>query len=342
MKVLVLMDNTGGVAFHRLFTPYARIQQDFGIEVNVSQTPNDWVNIKFKDFDCVIFNRWLGLHQYNILEQIRKAEIPIIVDVDDYWVIPRSNPAYAMYRKYIKNMTKDCMKLADAITCSTTILANKIYELNSNIHIMPNALDFSQAQWNQQKQKQEKFTIGWVGGITHYQDLTMVGNAIKRFCEQYNAEFLMCGYHAESSEWHKCEKAITGESIENRPNWFKTIRGTRADLYGQSYALFDMCIAPLQETNFNQYKSELKIVEASAYRLPIVVSDVNPYIMHSDNSGVVFTNNTEEEWFNAIEGVYKLGNIFDMGQKNHEYCNIRHNLYDINKKRVELIKSLCN
>ena len=342
MRILVLMDNTSGVAFHRLFTPFARIQQDHGITVDVSQKPDEWVNINFKQYDCVVYNRWLGLHQYNILDQIRKADIPVIVDIDDYWVVPRSNPAYSMYRKYIKNMTKDSIKLADAIMCSTTILANKIYELNSKIHIMPNALDFIQPQWNQQKQKQDKFTIGWVGGITHYQDLTMVGNAIKRFCEQYDAEFIMCGYHTENAEWHKCEKAITGESIENRPHWFKTVRGTRADLYGQSYALFDMCIAPLQESNFNQYKSELKIVEAAAYKLPIVVSDVNPYRLHCQNSGVVFTDNREEDWFDAIESIYKLGNIFEMGDKNYHYCEEEHNLKSINSKRIELIKSLCN
>lgn len=336
MRILILMDNASGVSFHRLFTPYARMQQDYDIEVEVSQIPREWINIDFTRFDAVIFNRWLSVAQFNIFEKLNALNIPYICDVDDYWVLPKSNPAYSMYKKIIKNATKDAIYNATHITCSTSILAEKIKELNSNITILPNALDLSQDQWNVEKQVNQKFTIGWAGGITHLEDLKMVGNSIRRFCEENDAIFYMAGYHTESSEWQMCEKAITGKSILERPDWFKTIRGTSPTDYGSAYALFDVCIAPLKESNFNQYKSELKIVEAAAYNLPIIVSKVKPYTLHEKNKGVIFVDNNEEDWYNALKNIQTV-----IGDYNAEYCNLHHNLKSINQTRYELLKSLC-
>lgn len=335
MRILVLMDSASGVSFHRLFTPYARLQATHDVTVEVSQTPNTWVNIDFKKYDVVVFNRWLSVAQYNILEILNKLDIPFICDVDDYWVVPKSNPAYQMYKKIIKNACKDAIYNATHITTSTTILESKIHELNKNTTVLPNALDLSQNQWNEAKRVNEKLTIGWVGGITHLEDLKQVGESVKEFCEQKNAIFYMAGYHPEHREWQLCEKAITGKPIDQRPEWFKTIRGTTPTDYGSAYSLFDFCIAPLQQTNFNQYKSELKIVEAAAYKLPIIVSDVNPYSLHHKNKGVLFARN-ENEWFDMLCSVSELD-----GQLNFDYCNEHHNLDTINKKRFELLKSLC-
>ena len=89
MRILVLMDSASGVSFHRLFTPYARLQATHDVTVEVSQTPNTWVNIDFKKYDVVVFNRWLSVAQYNIFEILNKLDIPFICDVDDYWVVQK-------------------------------------------------------------------------------------------------------------------------------------------------------------------------------------------------------------------------------------------------------------
>lgn len=340
MRILVLMDNASGVSYHRLFTPYAKLQQDYNITVDVTQSPIDWVNIDYTLYDAVVFNRWLGRFQYNIVEKILAAGCKLVCDMDDYWVLPRSNPAYKMYEKLVKNCVKDMMGMADIITCSTQHLADKVHEFNTNTIVFPNCLDLSHSQWQLPKQKQDKLTIGWVGGISHLEDLKMLGDSVKRFCEDFDAEFYMAGYHSDAVEWHQCEKAVTGESIENRPKWFKTIVGTRADQYGQSYSLFDFVIAPLQKNNFNQYKSELKIIEAAGYNLPIVVSEVMPYTLHKDNKGVVFTENNPDKWYKSLMRCFYF--IDELAPKNVEYCNIHHNLEKVNAKRYKMLVDLCS
>jgi glycosyltransferase involved in cell wall biosynthesis len=340
MKILILMDNNSGVSFHRLFTPYAKMQQDYDMVVDVSQTPTDWINIDYTQYDAVVFNRWCGIYQYNVFEAILKAKCKLVCDIDDYWVIPRSNPAFKFYKKVIKNCVKDAMALADIVTCSTDHLASKVKEFNKNTITFPNALDLTGEQWNLPKQKGDKLRVGWVGGISHLEDLKCVGDAVKRFCEDYDAEFYMCGYHSDSTEWHSCEKTITGVGLDKRPEWFKTVLGTRADLYGQSYALFDFCIAPLREDNFNQYKSELKIVEAAAYQLPIICSYVKPYSFHLYNPGVMLCNNTFESWYQCLKSM--VNPIEMRGQANTDYCNKYHNLKTINEQRYQMLLELCS
>jgi glycosyltransferase involved in cell wall biosynthesis len=231
------------------------------------------------------------------------------------------------------------MGLADIVTCSTDHLASKVKEFNTNTITFPNALDLTGEQWNLPKQKGDKLRIGWVGGISHLEDLKCVGDSVKRFCEDFDAEFYMCGYHSDAIEWHQCEKAITGVGLEHRPSWFKTVLGTRADLYGQSYALFDFCIAPLREDNFNQYKSELKIVEAAAYKLPIICSNVKPYNFHWGNEGILLCPNTFDDWYEHLN--YMKENTAERGQSNFEYCNEHHNLKTINEQRFNMLVELC-
>ena len=240
-----------GVSFHRLYTPYVKIQIDYGITVDVSVDQNEWADLPFEKYDCVVFNRWLGKLQYNILPVLAKKKIPFIVDIDDYWVLPKYNPAYKFYRAYIKNGIKDSLHYADAVMVTTPQLREKVREFNHNVHIVPNALDYNQSQWK--AETEHPFTIGWVGGLSHTEDLKLLSDKIKPICEEYGARFLMCGFHENVPDWAIMEKAITGEPRHKRPEWFETRVGTKANEFGKYYSEIDICLAPLQKTQFNRY-----------------------------------------------------------------------------------------
>lgn len=330
------MDGMNGVSFHRLYTPYARLQVDHGITVDVSQNQKEWADLPFDKYDCVVFNRWLGSLQYNILPILAKKKIPFIVDVDDYWVLPKHNPAYKYYRAYLKNGVKDAISYADAVMVTTEQLREQVRELNKNVHIVPNALDLNQSMWKEEKL--HPLTIGWVGGVSHTEDLKLLSDKIKPICENYGVRFLMCGFHEHTKEWAIMEKAITGEPRHNRPSWFETRTGTQANKYGAYYSEIDIAVAPLTSAHFNRYKSELKIVEAAAYKLPIFVSEVEPYTNHKDNLGCFFVK--RNDW-SEIGKLIESGKHKEVGEINYNYCQEHHNLKDTNKKRLELLLSVC-
>ena len=335
MRVLCLFDGVTGVSFHRLGTPYSRLQIDYGITVDVSINQDDWVNLDYSKYDVLVINRWFGKYQYNILPIIEKANIPFVVDIDDYWVLPKYNPSYPYYRAYIKNGIKDALSFADAVTCTTPQLKEKCEEFNENVTILPNALDLSQPQWN--KKTDHKPTFGWVGGVSHTYDIQLMRDYIKPICEEQGYRFLMGGHHENQAKWYEMEKYITGVDRSKRPHWFDKREGTRADKYGEFYSEIDIALAPLTGDKFNRYKSELKILEAAAYRLPIFVSEVEPYTNHKGNMGVFFVK--QNDW-SEVTKLIESGRMQEVGQANYDYCNEHHNLKEINKKRLDVLNSV--
>lgn len=332
------MDGMNGVAFHRLYTPFARLQVDHDVTVDVSQTQDEWASIEYEKYDIVVFNRWLGKLQYNILPILAKKKIPFVVDLDDYWVIPKHNPAYTFYKAYLKNGVKDAMSYADAVMVTTPQLESKVKEFNTNTTIVPNALDTTQSQWL--VEKPHPFTIGWVGGLSHTEDLKLLSGQIKEICETHDVRFLMCGFHEYNQDWATMEKAITGEPRNKRPEWFETRNGTRADIYGSYYAEIDIALAPLTSAHFNRYKSELKIMEAAAYSLPILTSKVEPYTNHLDNKGVIFVE--KNDWKTPLTELIQSGKAQTIGQHNYKYCQARHDIKEINKKRIQVLENVLN
>ena len=328
MKLLILTDGINGVVYHRLFTPHLRMQLDGHAEVSVCQSPEEWLTLDYRAFDVIIFSRWLGAKHYDVLKKIADSGTPYVVDIDDYWVLPKYNPAYPAYRSGIKQAIKDAINYADAVITTTPALASQIREINENVIIASNCLDYTHKQWEAvPMERTDKVKVGWIGVVTHEEDLKLIVDQIKGL----DIEFYICGY-TPGDIWNRIAKSM--------PN-AKIVEGTSVFEYGEVYRHFDIVIAPLQDTKFNNCKSELKIIEASAYKKPIICSAVYPYIYHQANDGVLLV--TQNDWRTAIQKLIDAGHSVrqSMGVSNYDYCQKHHNLSLHNLTRLALYKSLC-
>lgn len=327
MKLLILTDGINGVVYHRVYTPHMRMQINGQAEVDVCQSQAEWMDIDFKNYDVVIFSRWLGNYQYDVLKKITDSGTPYVVDIDDSWTLPKYNPAYMAYRKGIKNAIKDALHYADAVITTTPALAKRVREINENVYIVPNCLDLTHKQWTAKKEVNERVKVGWVGGITHEEDLKLIADDINSM----DIDFYICGY-TSSDHWNRIAKLIPDA---------KLVQGTSVFKYGEVYRHFDIVLAPLLDTPFNNCKSELKIVEAAAYSLPIICSAVYPYLYHNGNDGVIFA--TRNNWKQSIEKLIDAGRSVreSMGRSNFEYCNTYHNLELHNLTRLAVYQRLC-
>lgn len=328
MKLLILTDGINGVVYHRLFTPHLRMQIDGQADVSVCQSPEEWLTLDYKQFDLIIFSRWLGTKHYDVLKKIADSDTPYVVDIDDHWILPKYNPAYWAYRKGIKQCVKDSINYADAVITTTPALAKEIRLINENVVIASNCLDYTHKQWEAEPmERTDKVKVGWVGGVTHEEDLKLIADQIKGL----DIEFYICGY-TPGEIWNRIAKSMPDAKI---------VEGTSVFEYGEVYRHFDFVVAPLQDNKFNNCKSELKIVEASAYKKPIICSAVYPYLYHGDNDGVLFVQHNE--WRTAIQKLVDAGRSVreSMGVSNYDYCQKHHNLELHNLTRLQLYKSLC-
>ena len=328
MKLLILTDGINGVVYHRLFTPHLRMQIDGQADVSVCQSQEEWLTLDYTQFDVIIFARWLGAKHYDVLKKIADSGTPYVVDIDDHWILPKYNPAYWAYRKGIKQCVKDAINYADAVITTTPALAKEIRQINENVTVVSNCLDLTHKQWEAEPQpRTDKIKVGWVGGVTHEEDLKLIAEEIKGM----DIEFYICGY-TPGEIWNRIAKSMPDAKI---------VEGTTVFEYGEVYKHFDIVVAPLQNTKFNNCKSELKILEASAYKKPIICSAVLPYLYHTANDGVLFL--PRNQWRSGIQKLIDAGNGVRqaMGQSNYDYCKKHHNLELHNLTRLQLYKSLC-
>jgi glycosyltransferase involved in cell wall biosynthesis len=304
------------------------MQIDGQADVSVCQSQEEWLTLDYTQFDVIIFSRWLGAKHYDVLKKIADSGTPYVVDIDDYWVLPKYNPAYWNYRKGIKQGVKDAINYADAVITTTPALAKEIRQINENVTVVSNCLDLTHKQWEAQAlPRTDKIKVGWVGGVTHEEDLKLIAEEIKGM----DIEFYICGY-TPGEIWNRIAKSMPDAKI---------VEGTTVFEYGEVYKHFDIVVAPLQNTKFNNCKSELKILEASAYKKPIICSAVLPYLYHTANNGVLFL--PRNQWRSGIQKLIDAGHGVrqSMGQSNYDYCNKHHNLALHNLTRMSVYQSLC-
>lgn len=333
------MDGMSGVAYHRLYVPHYRMAVNGEIEVFINQYLNEWDNINFSNVDAVVFNRWLGPKQEDILTELAKKKIPYIVDIDDYWKLHGGHMAKKLYSKVMSKSIKQAIAYADGIITTTPILKDSIRALNKNapITLASNCIDTDNVQWNHKKIESNVVRIGWVGGISHLTDIALISGVFDKLSQTHEFELYVCGYSDDTYEVaREWSQIIDYFASGNRPSWLKIMQGVNPNEYGIFYSQFDVAIAPLQNTKFNNNKSPLKIAEAGAYGLPILVSAVDPYCLHWDNEGMIMVRNTFEDW------VDKLSLIIDnkrlrkvMGEINSDYCE---NVFDLNTENKNRLK----
>jgi glycosyltransferase involved in cell wall biosynthesis len=88
----------------------------------------------------------------------------------------------------------------------------------------------------------------------------------------------------------------------------------------------------LEENSFNQYKSELKLIEAGFFKKPVIVSNVAPYTELTDNCLAV---NTRSDWYSHCKKLIdnpELGK--DLGEKLY-HSVAKFSLEKVNQSRMK-------
>ena len=332
MRILALCPHMTGVNYHRLYKPLMRMQIDTPeIEVYLSQG-RDLPNLE--GYDLILFNRDLDKFHYPFLQKVAELGIPYIVDIDDFWRLPKYHHATKLWRKEdTTNAIKDAIRYAAGVTTTTENLAAQIRPLNHNVSIIPNAIEWTDEQWAVIKEPSEKLRFGWVGGITHENDLNIIAEAVNFCIEKYGIEFHLCGYKPHEPIWARIAKQFKSVVLHE---------GIAVNEYGKLYANFDIALAPFEDTKYNNMKSELKMLECAEYKLPLIASDVLPYSQHEKNNGILFTKNTTLDWINAMQlFIFTKSLAQKYGDSNYAYCHAFFDIEHINYKRLQFYERIC-
>jgi len=230
-KILVAPSDNFGSGKYRSIDPHICLQnnhsEDFFVEINHTINFSDYNYLK--NFDAIIIHR-LPQHDYvnaiNIIKNIKKLGLKVVIDTDDYWHLDPSHGAYEQAKKDgIPEVLLNCIKLADLVTVPTILLANEVRKFNTNVNVLANAIDPKEVQFNKKSDNPtNKVRIGWMGGSSHLKDIELL-KKLSTLGEDYHdkSQLVLCGFDTRGSV--KERDKTSGQIIERgiRPTetvWF--------------------------------------------------------------------------------------------------------------------------
>jgi len=203
-KVLVLNSDCDGVGYHRILSPYLCFN-DPDIQVDVRLLMDSTLPLHderfLSQYKIIVFNKSIPFsnpdYKKNFDDTIKKLGIKIVFDIDDYWVLSNAHPNYKMWKEQnAQAVVENQITEADAITTTTSFLADKIKQFNTNVTIAPNAVNLKEQQWVSNKKPTDKVRFLWGGGITHLVDLRLLKPSFEKLDKSIldKTQMYLCGY----------------------------------------------------------------------------------------------------------------------------------------------------
>lgn len=292
-----------------------------------------------KEIDVCVFNRNISptLKPEFAFQRLKKFGIKVICDMDDSPVL---NSKHVLKSSYNKMNMEACVFhnciASDAITCTTHTLKNELQSyigVEKKIVVIKNAIDKNDTQFAEyDKSKYEAQLFGWMGSITHFDDLKLLSKAYKL---SHKPKLSLIGTKGDRV-WDKVMDLFDGENVV-----FQEPKPVHA--YSSLMYDYDIMLIPLLNNKFNRCKSELKMLEAAALGKAVIVSDVYPYKNLIQNGrNCIAVKNTPEDWANAIDKIAKNKEYRDYLANNlMQDVDKLYNLENENKKRRNLLLQLC-
>lgn len=240
--------------------------------------------------DIIVLQRQWREECLHALEHAHALGKTVVYELDDdIWNLDPTNPSYEAWNNpELRGPAEALIRGADIVTTTTRPLAQKLRLLNKNTHILPNMLP--PEHWQVTRERPEGYdtvAIGWAGSVARDRDLAIVGSVIPQLLDTYPNVVLLVASGSPSTVFPPHER-------------IRTLQPLRIEQYPTLLAQFDIGIAPVVDSRFNQAKSDLKFIEYGMVGLPVVASDVESYthsIKHGEN-GFLATN--DKDWLKFL------------------------------------------
>lgn len=256
----------------------------------------------------------------------KKLNKKVLFDIDDLVV----DTKYTDTIKYLDSMSKEeralyddgvmrmgrTLKLCDAAITTTERLAEELGHYVPEVFINRNTASeemcaLSKEALKNKTRKDDHVGIGYFSGsLTHNDDFELVLPAVTKVMEKYPQVQLHVVGELDLPETLQQYKA----RVVSHPfvDW-KKLPSLIAEV--------DINLAPLEQSIFNEAKSENKWVEAALVKVPTVASNVGAFqrMIVSGKTGILC--DTEEEWVEQLSRLVEDKKERDRIAENaHRYC----------------------
>ena len=373
LKILACPANEGGCAYYRIILPCSKMVELYPdrVEVRVDMNPLGWDRkeiekqqkrgITFKDYSPsnlewadVVFTQ--NIHNYGgayTLGILKKAaELGKLTHYDNDDLLTDLYSGHRLYGVYKENRLDDISKhiygFVDMVSVTQRKFAERVAPyVGRALVVIKNSIDFRLPSWNAPlipAPKKKMTRVGWVGGIHHEEDVKEFPSVAMTVNARCGPENVHWGWYGrppvppgtepdwQQDVWKNYQKHLNhGMRHKN----YRVYEALPAEQYGLMYTNIDVAIAPLQNNNFNDSKSEIKVAECGRYGIPLIASNVGCYdetIINGETGYLIDADNPKSEWVRCLTKVIKdPKHAREMGQNLKSVVDEH---FDINKNVV--------
>jgi len=266
IKILCVEKLNSPSHYLRLNYPLSKINgknlENREIEV-VFQEYNEKTLAEAEKFDIFIYHWDIGA-SYKQLQNLQDKGVKIIYSLDDaFWGYSELHPYYNTQSamKYIFSIVTNHLLGANAVIVPTERLAINCMKYADNIAILPNFLDKN--DYKIEKTYYDKLKVGIFGSQSHYGDWKSIKGAINRIAKNKQlsekCEFWVCGAVKGDKYWDDIIKLF--KIKKNLNVVIKEVVPVTECI--NLLSELDVCLIPLEITEFNLSKSALRLMECA-------------------------------------------------------------------------------
>lgn len=322
MKILFIPETgdswRSGIWFHRISAPATALSERGHSVRQLSMGVFKEEDLNWPDVVIMGRTYYQGHEPLKLMQEFKKRGKRVLYDMDDdFWAVAKSNPSVAVSNT-LKDQFEALLKTADAAITPCPELVRKLKKFNKNVFFCPNGVDFKvyQKPINRDPMVKDELVIGYMGGSSHWEDLSLIVEVLEDLYTRHNFVFFLYGVVGTQieDEMYHYQRYLSMNVQPERNSYFKAALGFYEKLKNirmihrpfsppelhpsiLSRASIDIGLAPLQDTEFNRHKSAIKFYEYAATGAVTLASDVGAY----PHEVKYLAKNTHKDWVKKLE-----------------------------------------
>ena len=287
--------------------------------------------------DVIVFHRPDVPSKVKLIPLLRQAGKIVIFDNDDTYILNSGNPTRMISERdeqILTNMNANIyssVSACNAVTTTTEFLANEYRQFNPNVHVVPNCVD--PEDWEEPlRNTNGKVRIGFVGSVAHNRDYLEIKNLLDILGKREDVELVLFAIPRKDPSTLRIRELFKEEiDFWNQypHEWQPTVKHFDY-MHTLNKLKLDIMLIPRHESYFNKCKSNLKFLEASMLKIPVIASSFSdgnsPYDKDFKN-GVGILCSNEDEWIKeTLDLIENKDNRIELGEKAYQYVFTNYNI----------------
>lgn len=351
----------GAISWYRVINPLEKLGGKIISQLRDVTLSPEWA-IDFAKNGKIWFmkmtdNEGIDLH-IGVAKEFMDCKYVLDLD-DDPYSFSKDHPEYQKLKERMPQVKK-MIKMADHIVVSTEDIKKVIEKDNPYVTVIPNAID--PEIWNVKKEKRNdgKIHIGWIASASHIADLKIIMPILEELVTKYPQVQIHFAGMIDMKIMdvkNPTEEMINAATLQRlielskvKVDINKLLPHFTHHIGTKGYRDFpqflgslglDIAIAPLEDTQFNRCKSNIKWLEHAMLEIPMVLSNVGPYKDSVTHGVDGLLAETKEEWIAYIGKLIEDENSrANIGKEAKESALRGFHIKDQLPKYKKLLKSL--